>query len=210
MALLRIWGRRGSSSVQKVMWALAELGVEHERIDAGHGFGIIDTPDYRARNPNGTIPTLEEPDGFTLWESNAIVRYLAARYGEGTLSPDDPRQNARANSWMDWASITFEPALSTLWIRLVLNGSPPSTLSNERLIEKVVHRLDLFAEALPPDGHLLGDHLSMGDIPIGQLISRWFKLPIDHPRLPRIQSYFDLLATRPAYRDHVIAAKPLT
>ncbi len=210
IAMLRIWGRRGSSSVQKVMWTLGELGVAHERVEAGHGHGITDTAAYLAKNPNGTIPTLEEPDGFTLWESNAIVRYLANRHGADGLAPADRRDYSRAESWMDWASITFEPALSTLWLRLVLNQPTPSSVSDEALIAKVVRGLDLFAAALPADGYLLGGRLTIGDIPIGQLISRWFKLPIPHPVQHRIQAYFELLSSSQAYCDHVIAARPLT
>ena len=228
--MTKIWGRRGSSSVQKVIWTLAELGVEHERIDAGHGYGVIDTPDYLAKNPNGTVPTLEEPDGFVLWESNAIVRYLAKRYGAGSLAPTDPRQYARSESWMDWASITFEPALSKLWVRLVLTpltaerGAVSQLVqptprdaailapgdSNEDLIDKVTRGLVKFAAALSKDGYLQGQALTIGDIPIGQLVSRWYKLPITHPVLPRIRNYYELLSTRQAYRDHVIAARPLT
>ena len=205
--MVRIWGRRGSSSVQKVMWTLAELGVEHQRIDAGYGYGVTDGPDYLAKNPNGTVPTLEEPDGFTLWESNAIVRHLARRHGDGTLAPADARQFARAESWMDWASITFEPSLSVLWIRLVLKQSSPNSLSDDALIAKVIHGLEIVSEALSPAGYLLGPQLTIGDIPIGQLVSRWFKLPIQHPALPRIQTYFDLLSTRQPYREHVVAVE---
>jgi glutathione S-transferase len=222
--MTRIWGRRGSSSVQKVMWALAELGVDHERTDAGFGYGVTDTPAYLAKNPNGTVPTLEEADGFVLWESNAIVRYLANRHGYGTLAPRDRRDHARAESWMDWASITFEPALSQLWVNHLIATYPrfgaenpalraqyPLTVEAEKkLIATVARRLEMFAAALPPAGYLLGEPLTIGDIPIGQLISRWFKLPISHPSLPRIQTYFELLSRRPAYRDHVIAARPLT
>ncbi|MET0792738.1 MAG: glutathione S-transferase family protein [Polyangiaceae bacterium] len=216
--MTKIWGRRGSSSVQKVIWTLAELSVQHERIDAGYGFGVIDTPEYLAKNPNGTVPTLEEPDGFVLWESNAIVRYLAKRYGAGSLAPADLRQYARSESWMDWASITFEPSLSKLWQRLVLNPlSPvpdPAVLtqggSNDELIAKVAKGLAKFAAALPKNGYLQGEALTIGDIPIGQLVSRWYKLPISHPELPRIRDYHELLSTRQAYRDHVVAARPLT
>jgi len=216
--MTKIWGRRGSSSVQKVIWTLSELGVEHERIDAGHGYGVTDTPEYLAKNPNGTVPTLEEPDGFVLWESNTIVRYLAKRYGAGGLAPADPRAYSRAESWMDWASITFEPSLSKLWLRLVLHPlSPvrdPAVLSqggsNDELIDKVARGLVKFATALSKGGYLLGQTLSIGDIPIGQLISRWYKLPITHPAHPRVRDYFELLSTRQAYRDHVIAARPLT
>jgi len=229
--MTKIWGRRGSSSVQKVIWTLAELGVEHERLDAGHGYGVTDTPEYLAKNPNGTVPTLEEPDGFVLWESNAIVRYLATRYGPGNLAPADPRKYANSESWMDWASITFEPSLSALWVRLVLNplvaaeraaqhqpaqlpardaaGLAPEA-SDEELIDKVNRGLVKFAAALPKDGYLQGEALTIGDIPIGQLVSRWYKLPIRHPALPRIRDYYELLSTRQAYRDHVIAARPLT
>src|SRR6187402_2871423 len=216
--MTKIWGRRGSSSVQKVIWTLAELGVEHERIDAGHGFGVIDTPEYLAKNPNGTVPTLEEADGFVLWESNAIVRYLAKRYGAGSLAPADPRQYARSESWMDWASITFEPALSKLWIRLVLNPLSPvrdaAVLaqggSDDELVDKVARGLGNFAAALSKDGYLQGAALTIGDIPIGQLVSRFYKLPIAHPELSRIRDYHELLSTRQAYRDHVVAARPLT
>jgi len=229
--MTKIWGRRGSSSVQKVIWTLAELGVEHERIDAGHGYGVTDTPEYLAKNPNGTVPTLEEADGFVLWESNAIVRYLAKRHGAGKLAPADHHEYARSESWMDWASITFEPSLSRLWVRLVLNplfaaqGAArilPAPLptrnavgvvqeaSDEELIDKVTRGLVKFAAALPKRGYLQGDALTIGDIPIGQLVSRWFKLPIAHPVLPRIHDYHELLSTRQAYRDHVIAARPLT
>jgi len=216
--MTKIWGRRGSSSVQKVIWTLAELGVEHERVDAGHGYGVTNTPEYLAKNPNGTVPTLEEPDGFVLWESNAIVRYLAKRYGAGSLAPADPREFARSESWMDWASITFEPSLSKLWVRLVLHRLSPvkdaAVLteggSDEALIAQVARGLVKFAAALPKDGYLQGAALTIGDIPIGQLVSRWYKLPITHPELPRIRDYHELLSTRQAYRDHVSAARPLT
>jgi glutathione S-transferase len=213
------------------MWTLAELGVEHERIDAGHGFGVTHTTEYLAKNPNGTVPTLEEPDGFVLWESNTIVRYLARRYGAGSLAPADIREYARSESWMDWASITFEPSLSKLWVRLVLsplaqpepgarNLTPRSPLtaaavlaqgpSDAELIDQVTRGLAKFAAALPKEGYLQGAALTIGDIPIGQLVSRWYKLPISHPELPRIREYHELLSTRPAYRDHVVAARPLT
>ena len=99
--MIKIWGRNTSVNVQKVMWALGEVGVPHERIDVGGSFGKNNEPAYLAMNPNGLVPTLEE-DGFLLWESNSIVRYLAAKYGAGKLEPADLRARARASSWMDW------------------------------------------------------------------------------------------------------------
>src|SRR6516164_55211 len=101
-AMIKIWGRNTSVNVQKVMWAVGELELPHERIDVGGAFGKNKEPAYLAMNPNGLVPTLEEDDGFLLWESNSIVRYLAAKYGAGKLEPADMHARARASSWMDW------------------------------------------------------------------------------------------------------------
>src|SRR5919197_4157345 len=120
--MIKIWGRNTSVNVQKVMWAVGELGLPHERIDVGGPFGKNNEPAYLAMNPNGLVPTLEE-DGFVLWESNAIVRYLAAKYGAGTLEPADPRARARANSWMDWQLTVAHPPLTPVFWGLV--RTPP-------------------------------------------------------------------------------------
>ena len=100
--MLKIWGRKNSINVQKVLWCCAELGIKYDRIDAGMEHGVNNTPEYRAMNPNGTIPTIDD-DGFVLWESHAIVRYLAAKHGAGTLWPADLKQRADSDRWMDWA-----------------------------------------------------------------------------------------------------------
>ena len=98
--MLKIWGRNTSSNVQKVIWALAEMKLPFERIDVGGAFGKTKDPFYLAMNPNSLVPTLEEEDGFTMWESNSIVRYLAAKYQNRTLDPADPKTRARAQMWM--------------------------------------------------------------------------------------------------------------
>src|SRR5215813_12229612 len=110
-AMIKIWGRKTSSNVQKAMWAVGELNLEHHRIDIGGPFGKNKEPAYLAMNPNGLVPTLEEEDGFLLWESNSIVRYLAARHGAGTLEPADPHARARAGQWMDWQLSVAGPAI---------------------------------------------------------------------------------------------------
>ncbi len=120
--MIKIWGRNTSVNVQKVMWAVGELGLPHERIDVGGSFGKNNEPAYLAMNPNGLVPTLEE-DGFVLWESNAIVRYLAAKYGAGTLEPSDMRARARASSWMDWQLTVAAPAVTPVFWGLV--RTPP-------------------------------------------------------------------------------------
>ena len=99
--MIKLWGRTNSLNVQKVLFCLGELGLPFERVDAGMQFGVVKTPEYMAKNPNSVVPTLEE-DGFVLWESNAIVRYLASTHGAGALWPTDPRARALADRWMDW------------------------------------------------------------------------------------------------------------
>ena len=110
--MIKIWGRNTSSNVQKVMWAVGEIGLPHERIDIGGPFGKNREPAYLAKNPNGLVPTLEEEDGFLLWESNSIVRYLAAKHRAGVLEPADAHARARANAWMDWQLSVVAPAIS--------------------------------------------------------------------------------------------------
>src|SRR5262245_41597867 len=121
--MLKIWGRPTSSNVQKVMWAVGELGLEHERIDIGGPLRKDNEPAYPAMNPNGLVPTLEEDDGFLLWESNSIVRYLAAKHGVGKLEPKDLRTQASAGRWMDWQLSVAGPALNPVFWGLI--RTPP-------------------------------------------------------------------------------------
>src|SRR5712691_10585534 len=116
--MLKVWGRNTSVNVQKVMWAIGELGLACERIDVGGAFGKNNEPAYLAMNPNGLVPTLEE-DGFLLWESNSVVRYLAAKYGPGTLEPADLRARASASRWMDWQLTVCAPAIQPLFWGLI-------------------------------------------------------------------------------------------
>ena len=116
--MLKIWGRNNSVNVQKVLWCCEEMGLQYERIDAGGSFGVVNTPQYRELNPNGLVPTIED-DGFVLWESNAIVRYLAAKHSAGKLWPEDLKIRAEADKWMDWQNTTFWPTFRPLFWNLV-------------------------------------------------------------------------------------------
>ncbi len=123
--MIKVWGRNTSSNVQKVMWAVGEIGLSHERIDIGGPFGKNREAAYLAMNPNGLVPTLEEEDGFLLWESNSIVRYLAAKHRASVLEPADLRARARANAWMDWQLSVLAPAITPGFVGLV--RTPPQT-----------------------------------------------------------------------------------
>ena len=137
--MIKIWGRNTSVNVQKVMWAVGELELPHERIDVGGAFGKNNEPAYLAMNPNGLVPTLEE-DGFVLWESNAIVRYLAAKYGAGKLAPADPRSRARASSWMDWQLTVAHPPLTPVFWGAHPNAAGEARSCRDRGRQGQVHR----------------------------------------------------------------------
>ncbi len=111
--MLKIWGRKNSSNVRKVLWCAEEAGLAYERIDAGGAFGVVNDAPYRALNPNGVVPTLED-EGFVLWESNTIVRYLAARYAPD-LYPQDLQQRASAEKWMDWTTSSLAAPFRTVF-----------------------------------------------------------------------------------------------
>src|SRR5580700_11331791 len=120
--MLKIWGRANSINVQKVLWVSEELGLFFDRVDAGMQFGVVDTPEYQALNPNALVPTIDD-DGFILWESNAIVRYLAAKYGAqdgpNSLWPDDLQTRALADRWMDWQQMLWAKGLREVFWTLV-------------------------------------------------------------------------------------------
>ena len=180
------------------------MAVEYERIDAGGAFGVVNTPAYRNLNPNGLVPTLVD-DGFVLWESNAIVRYLAAKHGAGSLWPDDSRKRADADRWMDWKITTFWPAMRPLFLELV--RTPPDkrnakTIEDSRL--KTAEALGIVDAHLASRPFLAGDVFTLGDIPLGCGIWRWMALPIERPALPNLERWFESLKKRPAYNKIVM------
>lgn len=206
--MLKLWGRINSINVQKVLWALDELGTPFERVDAGLHFGVVNEPFYRKMNPNGRVPTIED-DGLVLWESNAIVRYLSAKHGAGSLWPDDPRTRADADRWMDWCATTLGPAMTPVFWGLVRT---PAEKRDAAAIaagtEQCVKALELFDGCLAGRQHVAGKSFTMGDIPVGTFVHRWYALPVAHPPLANIEAYYARLKQRPAYAKHV--ARPLS
>jgi len=202
--MLKLWGRINSINVQKVLWALAELKVPYKRTDAGLQFGVVNEPFYRRMNPNGRVPTIED-DGFVLWESNAIVRYLSAKHGAGTLWPDDLRQRADADRWMDWATSTVAPALTPVFWGLI--RTPPekrNMAAIEADAEKVGQAFQVLEQSLEGRDHVAGGHFTMGDIPLGTFVHRWYALAVKRPKLPRVEAYYERLRQRPSYQKQVM------
>jgi glutathione S-transferase len=187
--MIKIWGRNTSVNVQKVMWAVGELELPHERIDVGGAFGKNKEPAYLAMNPNGLVPTLEE-DGFLLWESNAIVRYLAAKYGAGKLEPADPRSRARASSWMDWQLTVAHPPLTPVF---------------EAGKVKCIAAMTILDAQLAKTAFVAGDTLSMGDIPVALMAYRFRRLVPERPALDHLERWFAAIEQRPAFKQHVLA-----
>jgi glutathione S-transferase len=206
MSGLRLWGRATSGNVQKPMWLLAELGLEHERIDVGGAFGGNDTPAYLAMNPNGRVPVLEDGDTI-IWESNTIVRYLAARYGRGRFWDDDPAKRAQADMWMDWATTTLGPQLVSLFNAAVRTPEKDRDRGKiEALTKRSVKVLAILEGCLANSDWVAGDDLSIGDIPIGCQLYRYFDRDNEHPPLPRVEAYYARMCERQAYRDTVMTS----
>ncbi len=204
--MLKIWGRTNSINVQKAMWAIGELGLAHQRIDAGGVFGGLDDEAYLARNPNGKIPTLDD-DGTVVWESNAIVRYLAGRYGAGGLWPNDPAARARADQWMEWQVSTLYPAFGTAFWGLVRTA--PSQRDKAAIELAVKHSgwlFELIDEQLEGREYLAGETFTMGEIPVGATLYRYFTLEIERPELPNVEAWYARLQEREAYRTHVMVS----
>ena len=206
--MLKIWGRANSNNVKKAVWCAEELGLAYERIDAGGVFGIVGSDEYHALNPNRLVPALEDGD-LVLWESNTIVRYLAAKYDEGGLWPRDPQRRALGDRWTDWTTTTLFPSILPAFIGLVRTPEDKRDLAAiEAARVKTAEVLAIPDQALADEPFLSGERLGFGDIPLGVLIHLWFNLPFERPALPNLKGWYDRLCDREAYRK--VVALPLT
>jgi glutathione S-transferase len=214
---LRIWGRANSVNVHKVLWCCEELGIDFERLDAGMQYGHVDTPEYRAMNPNGRIPTLEDDD-VVLWESNSILRYLALREIERDAAPAARRiypegaaARARVDRWMDWTLSTVQPAERNLFWGMVrtrpedrdmgvIHAAAEASGAAWRVLDAHLAHGQAFVE---------GENLTLADITVGSYVRRWFGVDIENrPDLPRLRGWYDRLNERPGYQRYV--APPMT
>jgi glutathione S-transferase len=198
--MLKIWGRITSINVRKVVLAAQWLGIPFERTDAGLAFGVVGSPGYRAMNPNGLVPTIED-DGLVLWESNVIVRYLCAKHSPGRLYPTSLPERFHAERWMDWQQTSSNPAGRNAFIQLIRT---PADQRDMKAVEQSVAAMQPLMAML--DAHLAhqpyvaGEAFTMADIPLACEVHRWLGVPVAHPPLPHLQRWYDAIRSQPAAR----------
>ena len=205
---MKIWGRVNSINVMKVLWCADECGLKYDRVDVGMAFGGNDQKWYLDMNPNGVVPTIED-GGRIIYESNTIVRYLAAKYAAGSLWPNDPGLRSEADRWMDWQASTVNASMRDAFWGLIRTAPEKRDMAaiKKSAVDagKVWARLD---QKLEGKLYVAGQHFTMGDIPVGCFVHRWYALAIERPDLKNVKAWYERLKTRPAYAKHVMP--PLT
>lgn len=203
--MLTVYGRANSMNVQKVMWLAAELDLAVRRVDIGGAFGGNDQPEYLAMNPNGLIPTLTDDD-FTLWESQAILRYLGSCYdADHDWWPADLKRQALANQWLDWYLTSIHAPATVIFIGLIRQR--PEQRDNEKIsraIRTVTDRWILFDQYLANTLYVAGDHPTLGDMPLAISAYRWYSMGIERPELLHLADWYTRLSARPAFQQHVM------
>ncbi len=207
--MIKVWGRKNSSNVQKVMWAIGELGLAYERLDIGGPFGGNKESAYLAMNPNGLIPTIQDGD-LVLWESNAILRYLASAYGTGKLVPADAKGAAICHQWMDWQLSVVAPSITPAFLGLI--RTPAAQRDNAAIAAsqaKTIEAMTMLDLRLGASRHVAGDAFSMADIPLGIMAYRYWQLVPHHPAHPNLRRWYDSIQARKAFAEHV-SSIPMT
>lgn len=206
--MLEIWGRRDSSNVQALMWCVGELGLRYTRHDVGHRFGGTDTDAFGVMNPNRTVPVIRDKGGPALWETGAILRYLATQYGSEDFWPSDACLRADVDRWAEWAKINVALGFTApVFWRVVRTAKAQQ---DQDAIGRAVALLEAFLaiadERLSKHAFLVGDTLTLSDIQFGHVLYRYFDIAIERRDLAALRSYYDRLCLRPAYREHVMVS----
>jgi len=207
--MLTVWGRKTSSNVQAVMWLIGELELRpYQRIDAGHNHGGLDTETFLALNPNGLVPVVIDGDSPPLWETGAILRYLANRYAPDAFWPRDPVRNAQVDKWAEWAKVNSARRFTVPVFWRVARTRPadrdPAAIA--AALEELGRILAIAERQLGDVPFIAGDTFTLADIMFGHILYRYFDIPIERPSLPHLRAYYDRLVERPAYREHVMVS----
>lgn len=214
--MIKLWGRPTSICTQRVLWALTDAEIPYEMTLAsatmgpkghvskgGPAFGIVDEPWYRAMNPNGTVPTIDD-DGFIMWESNAILIWLATGRAPDALYGSDPKLLARAAQWMNWTNENLEPLLHTLVMELVrLHPDKRNAAERKQAVEDMRAPLAVLEAHLARQPYVAGDRFTIGDIPTGAAVYRWLVFDQERSEMPGIAAWQARLAARKGFQQHV-------
>lgn len=204
--MLTIWGRKTSSNVQALMWCVGELGLEYHRHDVGHHFGGLDTQAFANLNPNRTIPVLKYGTNPPLWETGAILRYLADRYAPDTFWPKDPVQRAEVDKWAEWAKISVAMGFTVPVFWHVVRTAPADRdrVKIRNAVEQLETKLEISDRRLESREFFTGPDLTLADIQFGHILYRYYDIEISRAQFPNLKRYYTQLTERPAFRQHVM------
>lgn len=206
--MLEVWGRKSSSNVQALMWCIGELGLPYQRHDVGHRFGGTDSDEFYALNPNRTIPVLRDGDLPPLWETGAILRYLANRYAPDEFWPADLIARTHVDRWMEWSKLNvallFTAPMFWRVVRTPAAERDPAAIG--QALQAFENKLMIAEPLLAGQTFLAGDTFSAADIQFGHVLYRYYDIDIDRQPLPNLRSYYDRLTERPAFREHVMVS----
>ncbi len=208
MSSITIWGRKSSVNVQLVLWALDELGLDFDRIDAGFTYGVVDTADFSRMNPNGLVPVLVDGDDAPIFESAAILRYLADRYGDSNFWPKNVAARAQIDKWAEWAKWNVGHAfIVSVFYGLVRTPADKIDYDAVRIaighLEKVLALADARLATSP---YIASSQFTLADITLGYCLFRYYDIDVVRAELPNLRRYYDLLTTRPAFQRHVMVS----
>lgn len=206
--MLTIWGRKTSSNVQALMWCVGELGLDYLRFDVGHRYGGTDSEAFYQLNPNRTVPVLQDGDNPPLWETGAILRYLASRYADDAFWPGDLLARTEIDRWAEWSkqNIALGFTAPVFWrvVRTPAAERDPQAIA--AAVTALEQKLTIAEERLAGSRYLAGDTLTLADIQFGDVLYRYFAIDIPRRPLPHLAAYYARLTARPAFRQHVMVS----
>lgn len=204
--MLKVWGRKTSSNVQALMWCIGELELTYERFDAGHIYGGTDTPEFIAMNPNQTVPVLQDGLHDPLWETGAILRYLATRYASDAFWPKELLARSEVDKWAEWAKINIAHGFTVpvFWrvVRTAPNNQDHTAI--QAAIISLENKLHIAEQKLAITHYLAGNNFTLADIQFGHLLFRYYDIDIKRQHFPAVKAYYDRLTKRPAYQKHIM------
>lgn len=206
--MIIVWGRKTSSNVQALMWCLGELGLEYRRYDVGHRYGGTDTQQFAALNPNRTIPVIQDGDNSPLWETGCILRYLANRYGTPEFWPVELIERTEIDRWAEWSKINIAIEFTSPVFWNVVRT--PDRKREAKLVNRALSRLNsslrIAEKQFESHSFLAGEKFTLADIQFGHILYRYFTIDIDRLELPALDTYYQRLKMRPAFRKHVMVS----